>query len=221
MKASEVMTTCVISVLPDTNAREVARILRLNRIGGVPVVDNEGRIIGMISDGDLSRHPGAGVERAWWLAHPTDGEAAADAPMLVARDLMTQAVYRATEDTLVEDIAVLLERHQIKRVPIERDGKLVGLVSRANLIHALACGGYSSPAADTTSVREAVRQALERSGASTHLVNAVVRDGTVYLWGAVDSRSQRDTLFRAAAACPGIRTVSDHLFILSDRLQAG
>ena len=226
MKASNVMTTRVITVAPDTNVREVARILHINRISAVPVVDDDGRVLGMVSEGDLIRRGREGPDGggSWWLQSFVAGEPGRPTPAvpdLKARDVMTREVYRAGEDTSLEEIAVLLERHRIKRVPIEREGKLVGLVSRANLIHGLASGAPRRSSSDDAGIRDAIMSVLKRAGVSTHLLNVVVSDGTVYLWGAVESRSENEAVRAAAESATGVKRVSDHLFVLAERVRGG
>ena len=226
MKAADVMTTRVISVLPDTSVREVARILHINRISAVPVVDDGGRVLGMVSEGDLIRRGREGGDGggSWWLSSFVEGEPTLAAPGVSdrkARDVMTREVYRAQEDTPLEEIAVLLERHGIKRVPIERDGKLVGLVSRANLIHGLASGTPRGSSSGNAGARDAIMDVLKRAGVSTHLLNVVVSDGTAYLWGAVESRSENEAVRAAAESATGVKRVSDHLYVLADRVRGG
>jgi len=226
VKAASVMTTRVISVAPDTSVREVARILHINRISAVPVVDDGGRVLGMVSGGDLIRRGREGPDGggSWWLSSFVDGEPARSAtafPERKARDVMTREVYRAREDTPLEEIAVLLERNRIKRVPVEREGKLVGLVSRANLIHGLASGAPRRSAPDDAGIRDAIMDVLKRAGVSTHLLNVVVSDGTAYLWGAVESRSENEAVRAAAESAAGVKRVSDHLFVLADRVRGG
>ena len=226
MKAADVMTTRVISVLPDIALREVARILHANRISAVPVVDDGGRVIGMVSEGDLIRRGREGGDGggSWWLSSFVEGEPAHATPAVSdrkARDVMTREIHRAREDTPLEEIAVLLERHRIKRVPIERDGKLVGLVSRANLIHGLASGAPHGSSSGDAGIRDAIVDALRQAGVSTHLLNVVVSDGTAYLWGAVESRSENEAVRAAAESAAGVKRVSDHLFVLAERVRGG
>jgi len=225
MNAADIMTTRVITVLPDTSVRETARILHANRISAVPVVDAEGAILGMLSEGDLVRRTKAGPDGggSWWLSLLADRGAlapgAGGSRYLTAGEVMTREVIRVRETTSVEEVATLLERHRIKRVPVERDGKLVGIVSRANLIHGLAARPEgAAPLAGDAGIRGAIMDALQKAVVSTHLLNVVVSDGTVYLWGAVDTASEHQAVRAAAETVPGVKRVSDHLFILSSRL---
>jgi CBS domain-containing protein len=224
VKAADVMTTRVITVGPDTPAREVARILHANRISALPVVDDAGRVLGMLSDGDLIRQgrPEGDGGGSWWLSLLAQGDALRAATgwqHRKARELMTRNVYRAQEDAPIEEIAALLERHRVKRVPIERDGKLVGLVSRANIVRGLASSQGSS--ADDAAIRNAIIDVLSRAAVPTHLLTIVVSDGTAYLWGAVESRSENEAVRAAAESTAGVKCVSDHLFVLAERARGG
>jgi predicted transcriptional regulator len=127
---------------------------------------------------------------------------------------MTRNVVTVTEDTPVSDIARLLERHRIKRVPVVRDGTLVGIVSRANLIQGLAAHREAAPAParDDRSIREQITRTFDREGWVTHgPLNVIVRNGVVELWGFVESREERDALRVAAQSVPGVVAVEDHL----------
>ena len=155
MRAMDVMTTNVITVSPDTSVQEVAKILSERSISGVPVVDAENRLVGIVSEGDLlhrvemgtDRRPDrrTGRRRSWWLDTVGSDEELARAYVKshgrTARDVMTSEVTSVNETTELADIANLLETRRIKRVPVVRDGKLVGIVSRANLVRALAAAG--------------------------------------------------------------------------------
>ncbi len=147
MKARDVMTSPVVSVDPDTATREVARILRDNGIGAVPVVDAAGALSGMVSDGDLIGRDEAPREarRDWWLtliadAGPlnVDFVASLRTPERRAGDVMVGPVVTVGEETEISEIARLLTARRIKRVPVLRDGRMIGIVSRADLVRALA-----------------------------------------------------------------------------------
>jgi CBS-domain-containing membrane protein len=228
MNAADVMTTRVITVFQDTGVREVARILHTNRISAVPVVDAEDRILGMLSEGDLLRRVKSGPDKggSWWLSQLADEHAQPGGPGalrgVTARDVMTREVFRVREDTPLEEVATLLEHHRIKRVPVERDGKIVGIVSRANLIHGLATRrDGAAPTAGDAGIRGAILDALQQAAVPTHLLNVVVSDGTAYLWGAVDSDSEHQAVRAAAETAPGVKRVSDHLYVLAERLRPG
>jgi CBS domain-containing protein len=158
MNARDVMTTAVISVRLDTPTREIAKLLSDKGISAVPVLDSTGAPIGMISEGDLIGRDEAAREarRDWWLTLLAEGEelnpqflATLHAPKRTARDVMVSPVITANEDTEISDIAKLLATHRIKRVPVLRDGRVVGIVSRADLVRALAMGDVAPTPART------------------------------------------------------------------------
>ena len=144
MKARDVMVSPVISVKPSCTVKEVAQTLLERRISAVPVVDDTGKLVGIVSEGDLMHRAEIGTQRrhSWWLRVLTGDDAlAAEYTKAHARtvaDVMTREVITASPDTPLHEIAALLERRSIKRVPIVRDGALLGIVSRANLLQALA-----------------------------------------------------------------------------------
>ena len=147
LTAADIMTTNVKTVRPDASVAEVARLLSDNAISAVPVCDTDGQVLGMLSEGDLLRPVGkeSVAKRAWWLnllAEGTDLAPSFLESITVesrrAGTLMVAPVITASPDTSVPEMADLLVRHHIKRLPILRDGKLIGIVSRADLIRALA-----------------------------------------------------------------------------------
>ena len=144
------MTRAVVTASPDDDVDTLAGLLTKHGISGMPVCDKDGALLGIISEGDLMRPFGEAnsLRRDWWLALLAEGERLA--PEFLdyirldrrrARDLMTAKVIVATEDTSAKKLADLLRQHGIKRLPIMKDGKVIGIVSRADLIHAVAQGG--------------------------------------------------------------------------------
>ncbi|RAI45359.1 CBS domain-containing protein [Rhodoplanes roseus] len=222
MKASDIMSTSVITVTPDTSVQDVAEILLKNRISGVPVVDPEGRPIGIVSEGDLLRRAesGTGHERSWWLKLLMGREVlAAEYVKEHARraaDVMTRELVTATPDTPVAEIASLLERNRIKRVPILQGGKLVGIVSRANLLHALATQrrqAATSPIADADLRKQIMARLEAEPWLASSLVNVTVTDGVVDTWGVVDSPAEKQALRVVIEETPGVKSVNDNLVI--------
>jgi CBS domain-containing protein len=147
MNASDVMTCDVVSVSPDTPTREIAKLLLDKGISAVPVVDDTGAPIGMASEGDLIGRTEIDHEARhdWWLMLFAEGEplnsdflAGLRARETTARNIMTGPVITVGENTEVGEIARLLAAHRIKRVPVVRDGRIVGIVSRADLLQAVA-----------------------------------------------------------------------------------
>lgn len=221
MRAKDIMTTDVATIAPDMEVAEIAKILMDNKISGVPVVDASGETVGMVSEGDLLQQVGLAGEarRSWWLRLVSTPEQ--DAKDFVkshgrcAADVMTTNVVSIGEDTSTAEIARLLEERRIKRVPVLRDGALVGIVSRGNLLHALAGhrdDGPAAPSADDRSVRQAVYEALQGKGWTSHgATNVIVTDGVVELWGWVESDVERRAMLVAAQEISGVQKVIDHL----------
>jgi CBS domain-containing protein len=222
MKAADVMVTNVITVGPDARVQDVAHILLTNRISGMPVVGGDGKVLGIVSEGDLMRRAeaGTGRRRSWWLTLLTGREGLAaqyvkEHSRNVA-DVMTRDVVAVSPDTPLQEIATLLEKHGIKRVPVLKDDKLVGIVSRANLLQALAGlrkqieGGTP----DDTTIRENIVARLKAEPwSSPLLINVIVQDGTVELWGVVDTPTEKQAVRVAAEVTPGVRAVTDNLLV--------
>jgi CBS domain-containing protein len=149
MKARDVMNAAVVAVRPDTPVNDIAKTLREHRVSAVPVIDEAGSPLGMVSEGDLIGRDQAGREARldWWLTLLAEGEAlnrefltSIHSPERRARDVMTAPLVTIGEETEIDEIARLLTAHRIKRVPVLRDGRIVGIVSRADLVRALAEG---------------------------------------------------------------------------------
>lgn len=213
LTAADVMTATVVSVSPEAPVPDVARLLHEHRISGVPVVEGDGQVVGIVSEGDLIGHAGAIGEqrRSWWL-RLLAGEYARTHGR-TAQDVMSARVVSVTEATPLGDIARLMERRGIKRVPVLRDGRLVGIVSRSNLLQALAATDVSRTVnADDRTIRERLTAELKaRPWASTLTRNIVVESGTVHLFGLVRSEEERRAPRIAAENVPGVMKVEDHL----------
>jgi len=221
MRAADIMSAPVISVGPDTSVKEIAALLFEKRISAVPVLE-EGRLIGLVSEGDLLRRKEIGTDRAarggsWWLrmfnVDPTPAEYVKSHARR-AQDVMTRDVVTVAPETPAAEIATLLESRSIKRVPVVRDGQLVGIVSRANLVQALAAMPPAAlrvtPPADEAIrgrlLAELQRQSWWREMAS----NVIVTDGIVHYFGTIQSEDQRDAARVAAENISGVRGVEDH-----------
>ncbi|MGQ0674843.1 MAG: CBS domain-containing protein [Rhodospirillales bacterium] len=222
MLAKDVMTREVCTVGPDTAVAEVASILVKRHISAVQVVSEKGRLCGVVSEGDLLRRVETGTERrrSWWLEMLSETRDLAAEYVkshgLSAKDVMTTNVVTVGEDTELAEIAGLLERNRIKRVPVMRGGKLVGIVSRANLLQALAAAGARkarSPA-DDRALREAVIKSFKSQPWTPDLtVNVTVQDGQVSLYGLVASEDERRALRVAAEEIAGVGKVNDQLTV--------
>lgn len=218
LKAKDVMTTPVITVGPDTPVREIAGLLFKHRISALPVLD-EGRLAGIVSEGDLVHRYEIGTADAgrgsWWQRIFSPDHAVADyvkSHARRARYLMTEEVVTVSPDTPVARIAQLLDRHRIKRVPVLQDGELVGIVSRSDLVRALAVRErVKSDAVDDGAIYEQLSEELERQPWWRHLMtNVVVSDGVVHYYGAFDSEAHKEAARIAAENVPGVRGVEDH-----------
>lgn len=217
MKARDVMVSPVITVKPTASVKDVAKIFLENRISAVPVVDDQGKLIGIVSEGDLLHREESSWQRSWWLLPLTADEAlAADYIKAHARkvaDVMTTEVITAGPDTPLHEIAAALEKYAIKRVPIVKDEQIVGIVSRANLVQAVASDRKKLEIAPSdTAIREKLLAHLKsQRWAHTGLVNATVTDGVVDLWGISNSEVERKAIRVAAETIPGVAAVNDHL----------
>jgi CBS domain-containing protein len=220
MKAADIMTDNVVSVDPDLPVEDVAKLMLGQGISAVPVVGAHGQLIGIVSEGDLIRRSELGTQkrRSWWLDILTDKPTlAADYTKARARrtrDVMTHPVVSIAETTPIEEIVELLEKHHIKRVPVVRDGRVTGIVSRANLLRAFASRAPKvapEGASDDLAIRERLLKHLGRQPWwSDRIINVVVTDGTVHFWGFVESDEQRNAMRVAAENIPGVRKVKDH-----------
>jgi CBS-domain-containing membrane protein len=222
MLARDVMTTAVVTVLPGTEVREIAALFLERRISAVPVVDAQGQLRGIVSEGDLLNRPEAGTQhrRSWWLRLFSGPDDQAREYLRVhgrrAEDVMSEKVVTVAEDMPLAKIASLLERHRIKRVPVMRDGKLVGLVSRANLLQGLAAWRPEAPVKrEDRDIRESLLAAFAEAGLPMHQVNVIVSEGVVQVWGGVETKSQHQAALAAAGDTPGVKRVDDHLGIIS------
>jgi CBS domain-containing protein len=221
MKARDVMVSPVITVKPSSTVREVATTLLERGISAVPVVDDRGNLVGIVSEGDLMHRIEAGTERrhSWWLEGLIGDEILAGeyikARASKAQDVMTRRVITASPDAPLHEIAALLEKNSIKRVPIVKDGQLVGIVTRANLIQAVASAGKEPDVSlSDTAIREKLLDHLKRqTWTHTSLLNVTVKDGVVDLWGIAMSEAERKAIRVAAESMPGVRAVNDNLFM--------
>lgn len=220
-QAKDVMTTNVVTVHPETPVMEIAKTLLARRISAVPVLDDQGQIIGIVSEGDLMRRPETGTEgrSSWWLAFLTLGDD--DARRFVrthgryARDVMTQDVVTIDEESTLEKVADLLESRHIKRLPVMRNGRLVGIISRADLLRGLASGAIKTvPSADDRALREAVEATIHKhTGLDSAFIGVTVNHGVVGLWGGAMTQAAKDAARVAAENVAGVRKVQDRIAV--------
>lgn len=221
MKARDVMTPNVVSVPADMTVPEVATLMLERRISAVPVVDASGRVVGVISEGDLMRRPELGTDKPrsrWLRIFMGDEDRARDYVKTHggrAHDVMSQPVASVSPDATLSDIVNLMTKRHIKRVLVLEQGKLVGMVTRSDLLRALqareALPTKSVPQ-DDSSIRTAILETIDKQGwAASAIINVQVTDGTAHLWGGVDSEEQRKGILVAVEGVPGVRAIEDHL----------
>lgn len=217
MHAADVMTTDVITVSLDTEVQEIAGLMLKHRISAVPVIDANQRVLGVVSEGDLMcREENETDQRSsWWvsmLLSPTvNTERYIKTHGRKASEIMSRDVVSVEEETPLYEIARLLERHRIKRVPVTRGGLLTGLVSRANLLHGLTSkgaevGGQGS--VDDRTIRENLLHELsDKAGLNVGRLN----NGVVHLWGLTDNDKEKQAAQIAAEATLGVKSVENNL----------
>jgi CBS domain-containing protein len=218
MKARDVMTPRVISIETDAPIMRAVRLMLQNRISGLPVVGPKGELVGMVTEGDFIRRGEIGTQRRRnrWLEFLVGPGRLADeyvhARGRKVEEVMTREPITVTEDTPLDEVVRLMERHRIKRLPVLRERELVGIVTRANIMHALVslAAETQAPAGDDATIRE---QILAECGKQSWapMANVVVRNGVVELWGTITDERERQALIVAAENVAGVKTVHDHL----------
>jgi CBS domain-containing protein len=224
MRAMDVMTTDVITVDPETTVQSLATLLAERGISGAPVVDSDGRLVGVISEGDLLHRAEIGTarrhrvrRRSWWLDHFASDLAReyVKSHGRTVKEIMTRDVVTVTEDTDLAEVAALLEAKRIKRVPVMREGKIVGIISRANSVPLGATKGTPprEGEGDDRSIRASLLAELGREEwARVWPEDIIVRDGIVHFWISEDEPSEKRQALRVAAeTITGVRGVEEHV----------
>jgi len=218
MKARNVMTWGAITVGPDESVAHAVQLMLQNKVSGLPVVDDKGRLVGIVTEGDFLRRGELGTQRQrprWLEFLLGPGRLAAEyvqASGQKVAQVMTPEVKTITAESPVEEVVRLMEHHRVKRLPVVQDGKLIGIVSRADLLHALeSVARELKPAAsDDATIREQIIAECARQRWAPH-INVVVRDGVVGLWGVITDERKREAFIVAAENVPGVKAVNDHL----------
>jgi CBS domain-containing protein len=220
MRVKDVMTPNVICIDVDEPVLKAARLMLQNRISGLPVLDKEGELIGMVTEGDFLRRGELGTQRRrpkWLEFILGPGKLAQEYVHSSGRkvkDVMTPDPRTISEDDSLQAVVEMMERHRIKRLPVTRGGRMVGIVSRANLMHALASLtrdiSLTAPTGGDLAIRTNILTAIEKLDWAPH-VNVIVKDGVVELWGVVTDDRERQGLIVAAENVPGVKQVRDHL----------
>ena len=217
MKAAEVLESEVISVGPETSVSDVANLFLTRRINAVPVIDN-GKLVGIVSEGDLIRRVETDTarHRSWWLELLISNEKLATeyvkSHARYAGEVMTRNVVTADENTPLDEIAKLFENHNIKRVPIVRGSKVIGIVSRADLLRVLAGLHEKSepaPSDDGAIHAEILKRLTREHWFASAQVEISVRGGIVKVDGVVLSPEQQSAIRVVVENVPGVRAVND------------
>ena len=220
MQAKDVMTSPVVSVEPDSSVLQAIRIMLRRHISGLPVIDKEGRLVGIVSEGDFLRRVETGTQRQRprWLEYLIGPGRLADeytrSHGRKINEIMTPDPVTLSEETPLGDIVRVMEKHRIKRLPVVRGNKVVGIVSRANLVHALAAlvRDVTPTVASDQAIRDRIIAELaEQSWAPKASINVIVTDGVVDLWGPIPDERERQAIVVAAENAPGVKAVNDHL----------
>jgi len=216
--AADIMAREVVTIGPDESVARAAALMTANDVSALPVVNTDGRLIGIISEADLLRREeiATAARRPSWVKSITPATTLAT-DFVKSRskrvaDLMSKDVISVSEFASLNDIAALLERNRIKRVPVVRGDQLVGIVSRGNLIQALASAAVTTEASSDSSrsIREEVLARLkEQSWTDFAGQNVIVKGGEVHLWGLVRSEDERKALIVLTQGVPGVTKVID------------
>ena len=218
MLAIDVMTPGVITATPDTPIAELIRLMLSHDLGAIPIVDRD-TLVGIVSEGDLIRRAELGTEHApsyWRVLIRTTAQLAADYVHThgrTAKEVMSPTVISVADTAPLAEIVELMDTHDIKRVPVVRGTKLLGMVSRATLLRALAARIAQPGALDDARIRDAILAELRAQpwGGNPADGQVMVQDGVVHLWGTVDSEVERQARIVAAEATDGVRRVTDHM----------
>ncbi len=219
MRADQIMTRQVVTVGPETSIVEAANTMLRQHISGLPVVDADGNLVGIISEGDFIRRAEIGTQRnrgRWLRLLVGPGRIASDFVHEQGRrvkEIMTPDPVTITEDTSLEQIVRVIEQHNIKRLPVMRRDRLVGIVTRSNLLQAVAdlARNVPDPTTDDDRIQSNVRAAIEKADWLPFRFNVIVRDGIVHLSGIITDERCRQAAIVAAENVSGVRQVHDEL----------
>jgi CBS domain-containing protein len=218
MNVRDVMTPHVVSVTPDETVSVAAGLMLQKKISGIPVVDNLGNLVGVVTEGDFLRRAEIGTkrERPRWVEFFLGPGRLADEYVQFSgrkvRDVMTRDVFTVIPDASLAEVVHVMERHRIKRIPVVEANKIVGIVTRANLLHAVASFVHEVPApsAEDAAIREQLLAVLETEPWAP-AIDIAVRNGIVQLSGVVTDERQRQALRVAAENIPSVKKVEDYI----------
>jgi len=220
MKAQDIMSRRVITVKRDSDLQQAIAIMLEHGISGMPVTNENGALVGMLTEGDLLRRSELGTERRrprWLEFLIGPGKLAAEYTHAHGRsvaDAMSESLHYATPDMPLQQVVDMMERQRIKRVPVLDQGRLVGIITRANLLRALALAAPTLPASSPSDqqIRQQLQTELAASAwAPCSMLDVVVQQGEVHLYGTILDGREREALCVAARNTPGVTAVHDHL----------
>jgi CBS domain-containing protein len=219
MRAHQIMTRPVITVTPETTIVEAASTMLQRHLSGLPIVDAAGKLVGIVSESDFIRRGEIGTEckRGRFLTFILGpGQAATDFVHEHGRkiaEIMTREPLTISEDTPLEEIVELMEKRNVKRLPVMRGDQIVGIVSRANLLQAVAslARQVPDPTADDDHIRNRIIDALAKNDWCPYGLSVIVRDGIVHLSGVITDERSRQAAVVAAENVTGVNKVQDHL----------
>jgi CBS domain-containing protein len=219
MRAHQIMTRPVITVTPETSIVEAANIMLQKHVSGLPVIDATGKLVGIVSEGDFIRRSEIGTQRKrgrWLRFILGPGKSASDFVHEHGRkisEVMTRSPLTIAEDTALAEIVELMEKNNVKRLPVIRADMVVGIVSRANLLQAVAslAREVPDPTADDDHIRNRVIDAMEKNDWCPFGLSVIVKDGIVHLSGVITEERSRQAAVVAAETVEGVKKVHDHL----------
>lgn len=221
MKAGDVMTRTVTTVQPTSTVAEALRRMLDGHISGLPVVDLQGHLVGIVTEGDFLRRVETGTERhpKGWLAFLRDPGADAEDYILshakTVADVMTRDVQSVTEATPLEEVVSIMEKHKVKRLPVTHGKHLIGLISRSDMLAAVLdrLPASETGASDDSQIYGAfMRELKKQSWAPRYAITAAVKDGVITLHGGIFDQRQRDAIRVMAETIPGVKEVKDNMF---------
>jgi CBS domain-containing protein len=218
MRVKDVMTPNVICIGADEPVLKAARLMLQNHISGLPVIDKDGELVGIVTEGDFLRRSELGTQRhrpKWLEFIVGPGRLAQEYTHSSGRkveEIMTADPWTIGEDDTLEVVVDTMERHRVKRLPVTRGSRIVGIVSRANLMHALASLSRDtvSPRGGDTAIRDKILARIAKQDWAPR-VNVIVKDGVAELHGVITDDRERQGLIVAAENVPGVKRVRDHL----------
>ncbi len=214
----EVMTRTVVTVGPTATIEQAAKLMVERGVSGLPVVDEAGALLGIVSEGDLIVRQLPAERLTWWRMFFDDGEKIARDYRkrigTMVRDVMTRAVISVGVGVDVSVAAQLLHARNIRRLPVVAEGKLVGIVSRGDLVKLLAAPRPMAPARTGNALADELRRRLnEQPWITDHGLVVSADDGVVELWGLVGSEAERAAIETTAWSIEGCRGVKSNLAV--------